>query len=286
MKVLLTGANGQLGRALGTVKPDSVELTTFSRESLDITDYDGTSRIIEKHKPDIFINAAAYTAVENAEQNKDRAFEVNSIGVKNISKISKSNNVKLVHISTDYVFDGTSVKPYKEDSEVNPINVYGKSKLAGENHALNIMESNLILFRTAWLYSYEGPSFLTTIMRLLKQRKSINVVNDQRGTPTRSISLAKAIYRSIDLGLEGIFNYTDAGDASWFEFASEIKDILQANDPKTKLAEILPVASDYYSSEIERPKYTVLAKTKISYHIECNNWRESLKEEIMLNYKH
>jgi len=282
MKIVLSGANGQLGKALKELNPDKFDLVACSRKNLDICNFQESRKLVREIKPDLIINAAAYTAVENAEEENQKAYSVNADGVQNLAIIAKEENIQLIHISTDYVFDGKNDRPYKESDQTNPLNVYGKSKLEGEQLASEILEKNLLILRTAWLYSYDGSSFLKTISRLLLEKENISVVDDQYGTPTRAKSLAQAIYHSIDYGLKGIYHFTDLGNTTWFGFASAIRDTLIKRNSSIKIGQIRPVSSKDYPSKILRPKYTVLDKGKIRKHIKKDHihWVEALEMEI------
>ena len=189
---------------------------------------------------------------------------------------------KMVHISTDYVFDGKSSYPYKPEDTPHPLNVYGGSKLAGEKHALNIMKSNLLLIRTAWIYSMAGPSFLSTMIRLLQQEDEISVVDDQFGSPTSANSLAKVILKAICNDMTGTYHYTDAGVASWYDFASSIKQIMLLKNPNLKIASIKPISSKEYKAPARRAYYSVLDKKKIRKELQIpdSHWQEVLVDEM------
>ena len=282
MKIIVSGANGQLGKALLEVKPKNINLITCPRQKLDICNIEKSRDLIREIKPDLIINAAAYTAVEKAEDEFESAYSINADGVQNIARIALEENIELIHISTDYVFDGTLDRPYKESDQTNPLNIYGKSKLKGEQLASEVLGDKLLILRTAWLYSFHGPSFLKTITNLLFKKESINVVDNQFGSPTRTKSLAQAIYHSIDYGVQGIYHFTDLGDTSWFGFASAIREILIERNPSVKIGQIHPVSSKDFPSKILRPRYTVLDKRKIRNHFKEDHihWRDALEMEI------
>jgi dTDP-4-dehydrorhamnose reductase len=282
MNIIIIGADGQLGRALEEIKPETISLKAFSKLEFDITNFQKSRELVKEIQPELIINAAAYTAVDKAEDEAEKAYSVNAYGVENISKISRDQGIKLVHISTDYVFDGKSNRPYNEGDSTNPINTYGDSKLKGEQLALDILDKKLLIIRTAWLYSHEGPSFLNSIIHLLKEKNSVNIVEDQIGTPTSAINLAKAIYKSIETDLQGVFHYTDAGVASWYDFACAIKDNLDNQYIGNETANIYPIVSKNYKTIADRPMYTVLDKTAIrnAADIEVIHWKKALEEEI------
>jgi dTDP-4-dehydrorhamnose reductase len=281
-KIVVFGSEGQLGRALSELNIRDFDVYFFSKKEVDITNLIDTKRAISEIQPEWIINAAAYTKVDLAESNKIDAFRVNSDGVKNIATASMEVKAKMVHVSTDYVFNGESSYPYKPEDIPHPLNVYGESKLAGEKHALNIMKSNLILIRTAWIYSVAGPSFLTTIIKLLQQEDEISVVDDQFGSPTSANSLAKIIIKAICNDLSGIYHYTDAGIASWFDFASSIKQIILLKNPNLKIASIKPICSYEYKTPARRACYSVLDKKKIRKELQISDshWQEVLADEM------
>ena len=282
MKVLLTGANGQLGLSLRALKPNSIQLDTLARKELDITDTPALRKAIIEMKPDLIINAAAYTAVDKAEEEQELAFKINGHAVGDIARLAKDQDIRLIHISTDYVFDGNSSIPYKENDTPNPINIYGESKLFGEERIINISPRDFLILRTAWIYSIHATGFVTKMVDLLKNKEHINVVNDQIGTPTSALSLAQVIYTSIEEGLSGIYNYTDGGVASWYDFASSIRERILKMRLIKKAAEISPVTSDEYNSLAKRPLYSVLDKTKIAKKInfQRKHWTDILDEEL------
>ena len=281
-KIAVFGSEGQLGRALSERNNRDFDVYFFSKKEVDITNLIDTKRAVSEIQPEWVINAAAYTKVDLAESNKIHAFRVNSDGVKNLAMASMEVKAKMVHISTDYVFDGKLSYPCKPEDTPHPLNIYGESKLAGEKHALNIMKSNLLLIRTAWIYSLVGPSFLTTMIRLLHQEDEISVVDDQFGSPTSAISLAKVIVEAISNDLTGTYHYTDAGVASWYDFASSIKQIILSQNPNLKIASIKPISSSEYKTPARRAFYCVLDKKKIRKKLQItdSHWQEVLVDEM------
>ena len=284
-KFLIFGGQGQLGRALLKQKPLDTDLYSFSKKEIDITSPADTEKVILEIKPDWIINAAAYTKVDNAESNRKIAFKINCEGVKNIAIAAMKVNAKMVHVSTDYVFDGQSSLPYKPDDLTNPINIYGESKLAGEEQALDIMANNLLLLRTAWVYSIEGPSFLTTMIKLLHQKEEIAVVDDQFGSPTSARSLAEMIFTAINNDIRGIYHWTNAGIASWYDFSSAIRQIILSNNPNLKIASIRPVNTSQYKASAKRANYCILDKDKIRNKLKLPplHWRDELFNEMGFN---
>ena len=274
-KVLVTGAHGQLGSELNFVSSllESHSFTFVSRQDLDISDESAVRNLFAAHKFDVLINAAAYTAVDKAETDSDNAYKINLDAVGLLATLCKQHGCKFIHISTDFVFEGNQAHPLKEDDAVNPTGVYGASKLAGEELALQNNSDSLII-RTSWVYSSFGNNFVKTILRLCKERESLNVVFDQVGTPTYARDLAQAIIDIIQQPdwKPGIYHYSNEGVASWYDFAVAIRDITGL---KTKLG---PIESYQYPTPAVRPKYSVLNKKKFkdTFGIQVPYWRDSL----------
>lgn len=275
-KVLVTGAHGQLGSELNFVSSllESRSFTFVSRQDLDITDEEAVRKLFTEHRFEVLINAAAYTAVDKAETDSDAAYKINRDAVGLLATICKKHNCRFVHISTDFVFEGTQARPLNEEDAVNPTGVYGDSKLAGEELAMQHNPESLII-RTSWVYSSFGNNFVKTILRLCKERESLNVVFDQIGTPTYARDLAQVIIDIIhrDEWKPGIYHYSNEGVASWYDFAIAIRDIVGL---KTKLGAI---ESHQYPTPAVRPKYSVLNKKKFknTFEIEIPYWRDSLE---------
>ena len=278
MNILVTGKNGQLGSEFCNLSLDyKYHNFYFSDvESLDITNSGLLNNYFVLNKIDLIVNCAAYTAVDKAEEEKDKANEVNNIAVGNLVRVCIKHNIKLIHISTDYVFDGNKNSPYSESDITNPIGTYGLSKCLGENQ---ILKSNIkaIIIRTSWLYSSYGKNFVKTILRLSQEKNSINVVNDQFGSPTYAKDLADACMQTINQSdswpiKPEIFHFSNEGKCSWYDFA---KKILEIN--KIKL-DIVAVNSKDYPSKTKRPKYSLLNKEKIKskFNISIPQWDYSL----------
>jgi dTDP-4-dehydrorhamnose reductase len=291
MKILVTGKNGQLGRSIQKlVNTDTKidnnqsfnEFIFIGRGELDLTSESSTNHYFNSNdKFDIIINCAAYTAVDKAEEEQDLANQINHLAVKQLAQIAKNQQAKLIHISTDYVFDGESDKPYTETDETNPINVYGKTKLAGEKALQKIMPTDAIIIRTSWVYSEYGNNFVKTMLRLGKERCELSVVSDQIGSPTYATDLAEVIlgiinnkdYRDKNQSTQ-IYHYSNDGRISWYEFAKEI----------FKLADIQcgvsPITTKQYPTPAKRPKNTLMDKDKIinSLNLEIKPWRQSLDQ--------
>lgn len=264
---LITGANGQLGRELARLMPDAI-LTDSA--TLDITDADAVREFVKRNNVDTIINCAAYTAVDRAEDDADTAARVNVVGPENLAK----SGARVVHISTDYVFDGTGHTPYEPDDAPNPVSVYGRTKLAGERAVLENAKSAVVI-RTAWLYSPFGNNFVKTMRRLGAERESINVVCDQIGSPTYAGDLAAAIVAILPQmrdGMHEIYHFTNEGVCSWYDFACAIMAL--SGLP----CRVNPIPSSQYPTRATRPMYSVLSKEKIKhdFNITIPHWQEAL----------
>lgn len=276
-KVLVTGSYGQLGSELNFLSSllESHSFTFVDRDDLDVTSPEQVSAFIKKLQPEVLINCAAYTAVDKAEAEKEIAFSINADGAGILAKACAENNCRFVHLSTDFIFDGTSSKPIVETEQPNPISVYGASKLAGEQLAMR-NNPDTLLIRTSWVYSSFGNNFVKTILRLCRENGMVSIIYDQIGTPTYARDLAAAILNIIQQHewKGGIYNFSNEGVASWFDFAVAIRDIAGL---KTK---ILPIETYQYPTPAQRPKYSVLNKRKIkeTFGIEIPYWRKSLED--------
>ena len=287
--ILVTGANGQLGKSLQQIAPDYAGQFRFlftDVDTLDITDLAAVRRMVQAEKVNFLINAAAYTAVDKAESDTQLAYLLNEKAVGNLAAAAKEQGAFLVHISTDYVFDGKSSVPYHTDDPTNPTSVYGKSKLAGEN-ALKESGCRGAIIRTAWLYSPYGNNFVKTMLRLADTKEFINVVSDQTGCPTLALDLARFILAVIerDENSEQVtcYHFTDKGCITWFDFASEI--IRQAG----KSCPVHPIPTSSYPTPATRPAFSVLDLAKSEAFFKIPDWKESLTKvlpEIIYNYEH
>lgn len=281
MVVLVTGANGQLGQSLQFIaeKHPEIEFVFCDSEKLDITDYDNVNDVFNEFIPDYCINAAAYTAVDKAELEPEKAYSVNVLGPQNLSKLCKINNTVLVHISTDFVFDGTKTTPYTELDKPNPTGVYGQTKLDGEIAIQDIWEKHYIV-RTSWVYSQFGNNFMKTMLRLGSERDSLSVVNDQIGTPTNAVDLAEVLVAIITKNAKqntehyGIFNFSNEGQCSWYDFAKKIFEFNNIN------INLQPIPTTSYPTPAKRPAFSVLDKSKIKsiFGNEIKNWEVSLRK--------
>jgi dTDP-4-dehydrorhamnose reductase len=282
MKILVTGSNGQLGnelRALAHAYPAFQFIFTDLAE-LDITREVDIEGVVRAEKTDVIINCAAYTAVDKAEQEDNLAFLINATAVGNLARVAAKHNALLVHISTDYVFDGNGFKPYMEDDPTNPVSLYAKSKHAGEQQVQSYANRALIV-RTSWLYSEFGTNFVKTMMKNGKDRRQMNVVFDQSGTPTYARDLAKTILDILQQqpvfdGVE-VFHFSNEGVTSWYDFAKAIFEFTGID------CKINPIETKDYPLPAVRPFYSVLNKAKIKqrFHIEIPYWRDSLRECIV-----
>lgn len=266
-KILVTGANGQLGTELQKLLPNAIFADI---DVLDITDVEAVRKFVTDNQIDTIVNCAAYTAVDKAEDDIELAQKINEYGPRNLAL----SGAKIVHISTDYVFDGTNHKPYLPEDEANPVSVYGKTKRAGELAVLDNAKVAVVI-RTAWLYSAHGNNFVKTIRRLGAEKESLNVVADQTGSPTYAGDLAQAIVTILPQMNEtnkGIYHYTNEGVCSWYDFATEIMNL------SGLACEVKPIPSSAYPTKATRPFYSVLSKEKIKnvFNIEIPHWKESL----------
>ena len=287
MVVLVTGANGQLGQSLQFIAPNYPDLhfVFCSSADLDISNLEHCQAVFSKIKPNYCINAAAYTAVDKAESETEKAHLVNVTGAQNLASVCKQYSTVLLHISTDFVFDGEKKVPYTENDIPNPTGVYGQTKLDGEK-AIQAVFENYYIIRTSWVYSQFGNNFMKTMLRLASERDSISVVNDQIGTPTNAIDLANALVKIIQhchtelvevlkptTDNYGVYNFSNEGQCSWYDFAKKIFEINHKN------IDLKPIPTSSFPTPAKRPKYSVLDKTKIksTFGLEIKNWEDSLK---------
>ena len=277
MKILITGSNGMLGHDLIEALKDNHELVLTTSRTLDITDKEQVFDFISQNKPDIVINSAAYTDVDGCEQNQDLAYSVNGEGVKNLAFACREADSALLHISTDYIFNGENTRPWVEDDEIGPISVYGKSKLKGEQAILEILDKFFIV-RTAWLYGVNGRNFPKTMLELAENHSQITVVYDEVGTPTYTPDLAKAISQLIETDHYGIYHITNSGSCSWCEFARYIF------EAAGKDVEVIPVTAAEFARPAPRPHYSVLENRNwIKKGFEpLRSYKEAIKEYIGL----
>jgi dTDP-4-dehydrorhamnose reductase len=283
VKVLVTGAGGQVASALVRLKPASVELTALGQTELDITDREAVRRRVAVLDPDVIINAAAYTAVDKAEGEKDLAERVNGAAPGYLAEAAHANGARLLHISTDFVFDGKATSPYKPDAATAPLGVYGASKLSGEQRAREASHDQALVLRTAWVYAAQGHNFVRTMLRLMAERGTVKVVRDQLGSPTWATSVAEALWAAVAKpGLRGIHHWTDAGTASWYDFAQAIAEDGLAMGVLGRKVEVLPITTAEYPTPARRPAYSVLDcnSTEQALGLHPAPWRENLKKML------
>ena len=296
MRILVTGKNGQLGRSIHKVISTEIkvyqnlnEFVFVGRGELDLSQEEGVANDFNNNdKFDFIINCAAYTAVDKAEQEQELANQVNHLAVKQLAEIANKQQAKLMHISTDYVFDGESKKSYTETDETNPINIYGKTKLAGEKALQKIMPTNAIIIRTSWVYSEYGNNFVKTMLRLGKERDEISVVDDQIGSPTYATDLANVILDIVQnvefkepSQTTQIYHYSNEGEISWYEFAKEIFELTDIQ------CSVSSITTEQYPTPAKRPKKTLMNKDKIAKKFSVNtpDWKESLNNFLLKKRK-
>lgn len=278
-KILVTGANGQLGLCLKIKSKENkgLDFVFLDSKALDITNPNQIEVVFKDSNFDYCINCAAYTAVDTAEDNQENAYKINVLGSKNLAEASEKFNSVLIHISTDFVFNGKNKEPYKETDLTHPLSVYGKTKLEGELIISSILKKYYII-RTSWLYSEFKSNFVKTMLKLASERNELSVVNDQFGTPTNANDLAKVIIEIINCNTQayGLYHFSNLGKTTWYGFASAI---FELTNTKIKLN---PVTSKTFKTKAKRPKYSVLDKTKISlvFNVEIADWRKSLEKVI------
>lgn len=282
MRVVVFGAGGQLGSLVVQQAPAHAKVSAYASSVCDITDEQNIANVISKTGPDLIINCAAYTQVDKAETESARAYAVNEQGVANLVKAS-SKDTRIIHVSTDFVFDGSAQQPYKTAAATNPLGIYGASKLAGELILQEQAPQRSTIVRTAWLYAAQGQNFLQTMLRLMQTRDELKVVNDQRGTPTAAHELAKALWAFADRPEhKGIYHWTNNGEATWYEFACEIQQQAWDRELLTRLIPISPITTADYPTPAKRPAYSVLEKsaTWAALGIQAHSWQQALGEVL------
>lgn len=281
--ILVTGANGQLGKEMQVIAASfpGYNYLFVAKDLLAIDDTVAVKEYFAVHPIDYCVNCAAYTAVDKAETETENAMRINATAVGNLAAVCREYNTQFIHISTDYVFDGTATSPYKEDNIVSPVNFYGASKLKGEELTIQNNPASIII-RTSWVYSSFGNNFVKTMLRLMSERESINVVSDQQGCPTYAADLAGAIMQIIESGVTivspGIFNYSNQGVINWHQFATAIKELAGAN------CMVNPIPSSQYPTPAKRPAYSVMETSKIqqTFNITIPSWKDSLQKCLQL----
>lgn len=283
--VLVTGSNGQLGSEIKRAvenHPNNLQFIFTDAAELDITNAQEVEKFVKEHSIKYIVNCAAYTAVDKAEDDSQLCYKINTEGPAILGKVAANNNIKVIHVSTDYVYDGQKNSPYTESDPTNPQSVYGKTKREGEEALLQNNPQSIVI-RTAWLYSIYGNNFVKTMLRLGSEREALNVVADQTGTPTNAADLAKAIVRILDRSESstdfhsGIYLYSNEGIATWYDFTVQIFE-----DAKVTTCKVSPITTDQYPTKATRPQYSVLDKTKIktTFGLDIPQWQDSLKKCI------
>lgn len=287
IKILLTGNDGQLGQELKQTLAPLGKLACFGREKMDLTQPNIIRQIIEEMKPNFIVNAGAYTAVDQAETEVELAHNINGIAPKIMAETAQKLGATLLHVSTDYVFDGQKNTPYLEENMTNPLSSYGKSKLAGENGIKEACQSYIIL-RTAWVYGTYGKSnFVKTMLRLGKEREEIRVVSDQVGSPTWTKDIAEAITKLLQQhSARGVYHFTNSGVASWYDFAVAIFEEAKHLGFPLKIRQVIPITTAEYPTPAKRPAYSVLSNQKISAILGTHPpyWRDSLRQMLKQLY--
>lgn len=281
-RVLVTGAAGQLGRALLASTGPSRRCIGLDRSDCEIADADSVEAAMSEHRPQVVVNAAAYTAVDRAESEPEAADRGNAIGPAVLAEACGRHGARLVHLSTDFVFDGRGHRPYRPNDPTGPASVYGRTKLEGERRVAEISNGRALIVRTAWLYDATGRNFATTMLRLMRERGEVRVIADQVGTPTSSASLARGIWALVDAGAAGIHHWTDAGVASWYDFAVAIHRHAAERGLLPASVRIVPIATEEYPTPAARPAYSVLDKRETwrLAGIVSRHWQEELREVI------
>jgi dTDP-4-dehydrorhamnose reductase len=283
MKTLVVGAAGQLGQELLRTAPARVEVTALDREGLDIVALDTVLEVVAELRPDVIINAAAYTAVDGAETKPDLAVSVNAEGPGHLARAAERSGARLLHVSTDFVFDGQAQQPYCPRQEPRPLGIYGHSKLAGERRVQEILPLQSVILRTAWVYSSFGANYVKTMLRLMNERDELRVVADQVGSPTWAFGLAQALWAFLDHpAAHGIFHWTDAGSCSWYDFACAIYSEGRALGLIDRELSIVAIPTSEYPTAAQRPAYSVLdcASTLELLGLEAADWDVQLPKML------
>ncbi len=289
MKVLITGKGGQLAWELENTQPSQIQVVSLGKDELDLTNDEQVNQVMLDICPDVVINAAAYTAVDKAESESETAYAVNESGAEHLAIMCKELGARMVHISTDFVFDGSNTKPYPTDAQPNPLSVYGASKLAGDDKVASIMGAQGCIIRTAWVYSAHGNNFVKTMLRLMAERDQLGIVYDQVGSPTWAKGLANMIWQLLTQPNSNhngndcpIYHWTDAGVASWYDFAVAIAQLGVEKGLLNKEIDIKPIPAAAYPTPAQRPSFSVLDKssTELACGISTRHWRDQLSDML------
>ena len=283
MRVLIAGAEGQIGRALAAGVPPGTEIQALGRARLDITQRAEVAERVGELRPDLVVNAAGYTAVDRAEAEPEAARAVNETGARHLAEAAADVGARMLHFSTDYVFDGGQARPYAPSDPPNPLNEYGRSKLAGERAVLDTLGTQVVVVRTAWVYARNGGNFLRTMLRLMAAGGQVTVVADQVGTPTSAASVAQAAWALAGRpDLHGVAHWTDGGSASWFDFAAAIQEEALGAGLLKAATRLVPVTTEEYSAPARRPRYSVLdcSDARAALRLVPDDWRVALRRTL------
>lgn len=287
-RLVVTGGTGQLGITIAGMcankeRPANLEVHVLDRQQLDITDPDSVNARLDALQPDVIINAAAYTQVDKAESEEALAHAVNATGAANVARWVAANDARLIHISTDFIFDGSNTRPYSENAKAIPLGAYGRSKLAGERLVLEILPFGSAIVRTSWLYSEHGNNFVRTMLRLMAERDQLGVVNDQIGSPTSTHSLAGLLLTMAQTQFQsGVFHWTDGGAISWYDFALQIQQEARQQKLLSKKIPVKAISTDEYPTPARRPAYSVLDRRRTQSRFTCpgESWEQQLSKVI------
>jgi dTDP-4-dehydrorhamnose reductase len=283
--VLITGASGQVGSALLRSVPPQIELQALTRRDLDLSDADAIHATVAAIKPQLIINTAAYTAVDKAESEPALAAAINSKAPGHLAEAARAiEGCRLIHISTDYVFDGLATKPYQPDDPTHPLSVYGHTKLAGEHAVLEVLAGRAVVLRTAWVYAARGRNFLLTMLRLMREHGAVRVVADQKGTPTAAASIAGALWRIAELPhIRGVLHWTDDGVASWYEFACAIAEDAPGVGLLSRPIQVTPISTADYPTAAHRPANSALDSRDsfVQLGMKPEHWRVNLRTTLV-----
>lgn len=279
MNVLIIGKNGQVAWELQQTCPSHITAHAYGRNEINITDPQSIEQVIVELKPVVVINASAYTAVDKAESDQDEAYLINATAVENLAKAANQHGIRLIHISTDFVFDGSKNTPYKVDDQTNPINIYGATKLSGELAIKAHCPTNSAIVRTSWVYSSHGNNFVKTMLRLMAEKDELNVVSDQIGCPTNANGLANYLWQLAEQdALEPIYHYSDLGVASWYDFAVAIQHYAFEQGKLNKKIPLMPIPSLAYPTPAKRPMFSLMQHSNSSASV---HWQTCLKNMIV-----
>jgi dTDP-4-dehydrorhamnose reductase len=284
LKVLITGYGGQVGSALVHSAPSAIELRALSKAELNICDAAAVSTAVMNFQPQLIINAAAYTAVDKAESEPELADALNAQAPRHLADAAKAiPGCRLLHVSTDYVFNGRSTQPYQPSDPTDPLSVYGRTKLAGEQAAFGVLGERAVVLRTAWVYAAQGRNFLLTMLRLMRERGAVRVVADQKGTPTAAASIARSLWRIAELpAVHGVLHWTDGGVASWYEFACAIAEDARATGLLSQAVTVTPITTADYPTAAHRPANSALdcSASIAMLGISPEHWRTNLRATL------